>query len=91
MMPTICRFDGMVIRMYFAEHGEPHFHAFKAEHSAKYFWRRDEWIGALPKADEHKVKSWAGNRQEELEEVWNALRSGRSTIPKVAPPGIMAS
>lgn len=37
MMPTICRFDGIVIRMYFAEHGNPHFHAFKAEYSAKYF------------------------------------------------------
>ena len=37
MRPTICRFDGIVIRMYFAEHGKPHFHAFKAEHSAKYF------------------------------------------------------
>ena len=56
-MPAICRFDGIVIRMYFNEHDEPRFHAFKAEHSAKYFWRSDEWIGALPKADEHKVKS----------------------------------
>ena len=89
-MPTVCRFDGIDIRMYFAEHGEPHLHAFKAEHSAKYFWRTDEWIGALPKADEHKIKSWASNRQEELEAAWDALRSGHPTI-KVAPPGTMSS
>ena len=86
-MPAICQFDGIIIRMYFNEHGEPHFHAFKAEHSAKYFWRRDEWIGALPKADEHKVKSWASNRQAGLEEAWDALRRGLSTIPPVDPPG----
>ena len=64
-MPTVCRFDGIDVRMYFAEHDEPHLHAFKAEHNAKYFWRTDEWIGALPKADAHKIKSWAGNRQQE--------------------------
>lgn len=89
-MPTVCRFDGIDVRMYFAEHGEPHLHAFKAEHSAKYFWRTDEWIGTLPKADTHKIKSWAGNRPEELEEAWDALRRGYSAI-KVAPPGAMSS
>ena len=26
-MPEICRFYGIVIRMYFREHGPPHFHA----------------------------------------------------------------
>lgn len=26
-MPELCRFYGIVIRMYFADHGPPHFHA----------------------------------------------------------------
>ena len=26
-MPELCRFYGIIIRMYFADHGPPHFHA----------------------------------------------------------------
>ena len=34
-MPTISKFFGIVIRMYFDDHGIPHFHAYYAEHAAK--------------------------------------------------------
>jgi hypothetical protein len=34
-MPTISRFFGIVIRMYFDDHGEPHFHAHYGKFSAK--------------------------------------------------------
>ena len=30
-MPEICRFYGIVIKMYFADHAPPHFHAEYAE------------------------------------------------------------
>ena len=33
-MPEICRFYGITIRMYFADHDPPHFHAFYGEHEA---------------------------------------------------------
>lgn len=33
-MPTICAFYGIVIQMYWADHGPPHFHALYAEHEA---------------------------------------------------------
>ena len=33
-MPEISRFYGMVIKMYFADHAPPHFHAEYAEHKA---------------------------------------------------------
>ena len=33
-MPTISRFFGIVIAMYFDDHAPPHFHAFYGEHSA---------------------------------------------------------
>ena len=33
-MPTICRFFGIVIRMYHREHGPPHFHARHGEYEA---------------------------------------------------------
>ena len=31
-MPEICRFYGIVIKMYFADHAPPHFHAEYSEH-----------------------------------------------------------
>ena len=34
-MPEICRFYGIVIKMYFADHAPPHFHAEYAEHEAR--------------------------------------------------------
>jgi hypothetical protein len=34
-MPEICRFYGIVIKMYFADHAPPHFHAEDAEHEAR--------------------------------------------------------
>ena len=34
-MPEICRFYGIVIKMYFADHTPPHFHAEYAEHEAR--------------------------------------------------------
>jgi len=33
-MPEICRFYGIVIKMYFDDHNPPHFHAEYAEHEA---------------------------------------------------------
>ncbi|MBI3048702.1 MAG: DUF4160 domain-containing protein [Acidobacteria bacterium] len=34
-MPEICRFYGIVIKMYFADHAPRHFHAEYAEHEAR--------------------------------------------------------
>ena len=33
-MPEICRFYGIIIKMYFADHAPPHFHAEYAEYEA---------------------------------------------------------
>jgi hypothetical protein len=35
IMPTISRFFGITIRMYFNDHGLPHFHAYYGGHAAK--------------------------------------------------------
>jgi len=34
-VPEICRFYGIVIKMYFADHAPPHFHAEYAEHEVR--------------------------------------------------------
>jgi len=33
-MPEICRFYGIIIRMYFNDHTPPHFHAQYGDHNA---------------------------------------------------------
>ena len=33
-MPEVCRFYGIVIRMYIHDHSPPHFHAVYGEHEA---------------------------------------------------------
>jgi len=35
-MPEICRFFGIIIRMYFGDHKPPHFHAIYQESTAEY-------------------------------------------------------
>ena len=35
-MPEVCRFFGIVIRMYFDEHNPPHFHAIYGEREAQF-------------------------------------------------------
>ena len=55
-MPTLARIDGISIRMYFEDHGQPHVHAAKAEREGKYFWRTGKWIGSLPPAETRKVE-----------------------------------
>ncbi len=48
-MPVIARFYGITIRMYFREHGTPHFHAVYGEHSGVFAIDTLELIeGALP-------------------------------------------
>ncbi|MBK5299431.1 MAG: DUF4160 domain-containing protein [Vicinamibacteria bacterium] len=58
-MPEICRFYGIVIKMYFADHAPPHFHAEYAEFEvrvainslAQVLWERASKLEALSRLD----------------------------------------
>ena len=53
-MPTISRFFGIAIRMYFDDHGLPHFHAYYAEHRVKLAIETLEVLdGQLPRRDDN--------------------------------------
>lgn len=70
-MPTISTFFGIVIRMYFDDHGLPHFHAYYAEHSAKVAIDTLELIeGHLPRRALALVLEWASEHRDELRENW---------------------
>jgi hypothetical protein len=70
-MPVIARFYGIIIKMYFKEHGVPHFHALYGEFNGVFAIASLEMIeGDLPQRAEHMVKEWARNYQKDMMEMW---------------------
>ncbi len=73
IMPTICMFYGIIIRMYCApgEHNPPHFHAYYGKHKAIIDINTCELTnGSLPKKQLKLVLAWAELRQEDLLANW---------------------
>jgi hypothetical protein len=84
-MPTISVFYGIVIRMYWREHGPPHFHALYGEHEAIIDVRGLQPIrGTLPKRAMTLVQEWASEHRDELLENWD-LCSHLSPPKPIAP------
>lgn len=71
-MPTISVFYGIVIQVYWQEHGPPHFHALYAEHEALIDIRELRLVrGSLPLRAMALVLEWAADHRDELLEDWN--------------------
>jgi hypothetical protein len=70
-MPTISRFYGILIQMYFGDHPPPHFHALYAEFEAVIDIRTFEIIrGELPLRAMALVLEWAQLHRDELLRDW---------------------
>jgi hypothetical protein len=70
-MPEICRFYGIVIKMYFADHAPPHFHAEYAEDEVRVAIESLAVIsGALPPRAMGLVAEWAVTHRHELLAMW---------------------
>ena len=72
-MPVLCRFYGIIIRMYFqqAEHNPPHFHALYGEDMAEIVIRTGEVLeGHLPPKALAMVREWASIHKDELLNMW---------------------
>jgi len=70
-MPVIARFYGIVIKMYFREHGIPHFHALYGEFVGVFDIQSLEMIeGDLPARAGRLVHEWAQKHQAELLRMW---------------------
>jgi len=66
-MPEICRFYGIIIRMFFHDHLPPHFHVECAEFRGKININDGELIdGSLPKKALRLVQAWTELHREEL-------------------------
>lgn len=81
-MPTISRFHGITITMYFKEHGYPHFHARAAGREAKIRINPVEVIkGGLDRRQFALVKVWAELHQAELEKNWRRAGARETLLP----------
>ena len=70
-MPVVSMFYGIVIKMYFREHGVPHLHALYGEYNAVFDIQTLEMIeGDLPVRATRMVKEWAGQYQTDLLYMW---------------------
>ena len=84
-MPSISRFHGITIRMFFNEDfhpGRPHFHAEYAGVEASFeITSLGCLAGALPPRVDQMVKRWAGKHEVELMANWERARSRRPLEP----------
>ncbi len=84
-MPEISRFFGIVIRMYFRDHGQPHFHASYSGASARVTIAPTGMLdGGLPPRVLALVLEWANLHQADLLANWNRLQTGEPPRP-IAP------
>jgi len=71
-LPVISRFYGILIKIYFREHGVPHFHAIYNEHNGVFEIETLNIIeGDLPKKAKSLIIEWAKPYQKDLLEMWN--------------------
>lgn len=76
-VPAISRFFGIVIAMYFDDHGPPHFHARHADGAAKVRIDTLEVTDStLSRRQLRLVLAWAELHQPELVENWRLARAG---------------
>ena len=84
-MPRISTFFGIVVQMFWREHGPPHFHAVYGEQEAVIDIREMRIVrGALPRRALALVLEWAVENRDALLEDWDLCSQLRS--PKPIPP-----
>ena len=84
-MPEICRFFGIIIAMFFADHNPPHFHARYGSEKATIEIETLRIIeGNLPPRALGLVIEWAAQHKEELLQNWELTKNGQA--PKKIEP-----
>lgn len=84
-MPTISRFYGIMIQMFWGDHAPPHFHAMYAEYEVLINIKTLEVLrGKMPKRALALVLEWANEHRNELLEDWELCTIGQA--PKKISP-----
>ncbi|MEE8584501.1 MAG: DUF4160 domain-containing protein [Acidobacteriota bacterium] len=80
-MPELCRFYGIIVRMYFDDHPPPHFHATYGGAEAVIGIQSLAVLqGRLPARAQGLVIEWASMHQSELLGAWQRAQ-------RMEPPG----
>lgn len=84
-MPEISRFLGIVIAIYWKEHGIPHFHAKYGDHRASFAIEDLRLLeGHLPARVTGLVLEWASVHRDELRVDWD-LAMEQKPLKPIAP------
>ena len=83
-MPEISRFLGIVIGMFYREHGPPHFHAAYGDAQAIVHIETGHMIGNLPPRVRRLVLDWVHLHRVELLRNWELARVRQ--LPERIPP-----
>ena len=83
-MPEISRFLGIVIGMFFNEHGPPHFHAVYGEYKITVDIESGTVRGTFPTRALRLVLEWASLHKQELLTNWGRARL-REPLTRIEP------
>ena len=77
-MPVISTFFGIVIRMFYQEHGPPHFHAeHQGDHTTFGFDGALLAGGLRSRAARRRIERWAALHRRELVAIWARIAAGQ--------------
>jgi hypothetical protein len=83
-LPTISRFLGIVISMFWNDHAPPHFHARYGEYEITVEIESGVVEGKFPPRSLAHVIEWHRVNREELRLAWERCRRGEAPMP-IAP------
>ena len=76
-MPELSRFLGIVIGMFYNEHGVAHFHAVYGEHEISVEVETGTVHGTFPARALRHVLEWSALHRQELLDDWELARQGK--------------
>ena len=80
-MPEVARFHGIVIRMYYDDRHQPHFHAYFGEYTALFSIEPPAlYEGAMPRRQQHIILGWAEVHQHALMENWRRAQAQQPVL-----------
>ena len=83
-MPELARFLGIVIGMFYREHGVPHFHAVYGEYEISVEVESGTIHGQFPPRASKLVVEWKDLHKPELLDNWQLAKQGQP-LKRIAP------
>jgi hypothetical protein len=84
-VPVISTFFGIVIRMYYREHGVAHFHAEFQAQQGTFTFDGEILAGEIQSRTARElIREWSLARRPELEANWNRVKAGEP-LERIAP------